>query len=314
MRVRLAAILIAGLFLVGAIAFHQVYHAPWGLSFYLVLAVMSTVSDARIHPTTSGQLLVTGVVIVFGTALWIFGLSLLVSRFLEADLGYFKERRLIMEIQKWEGHFVVVGAGRVGESIARELIDMGEKVVVVDTDPARIERIQESGCSALLIHGFSAEMIRAAHLETAKGLALALPDDPQNLYAFLTARTLNPHLSVVARAQTAESLHYLQNLGIDRVLLPDVVGGRRLARMLVKPVAHDLLMALLNEEGVQVNEVSVDAHSPIAHQPVRRVREIYGDDVTLIGYWRDQGLHMAPKAADVILPEDTLILVQALDN
>ncbi|MDA8192482.1 MAG: TrkA family potassium uptake protein [Thermaerobacter sp.] len=313
-RIRWALPLIAATVLGGTIALHGAYHAPWLLSLYLVISIMSTVSDSRIHPVSPTQIIVTGILIIVGTGLWIFVLSLFVSYILEADLDSFKERRTIMEIRRWKNHFVVVGAGRVGESIARELSEMGETVVIVDKDPDRVARVREAGFTTFLLHGFSADAFRPANFPSAKGLALALPDDAENLYAYLTANALNEHLQVVARAQTAEAAQYLHDLGIERVILPDIVGGRRLARMLVKPVAHDLLMALLNEEGVQITEIAVDDHSPIAHQPVQRVRDIFGADVTLIGYWRNQQLHMAPRATDVLLPNDTIILVQSTET
>lgn len=308
-RIKWAFGMILSVALLGTVALHWAYHTSWLLAGYLVVAVMSTVSDSRIHPLTTEQLVVTGLLIIVGTGLWIFSLSLIVASILETDLDPFKEKRVMTEVSKWKNHFVVVGAGRVGESIAKELIEMGETVVLVDKDVERVSRVRDAGFKSFVLPSFTTDAFRAANLAHAKGLALALPDDAENLFAFLTARNVNENLQVVARAQTSEAAHYLHTLGIERVILPDIVGGRRLARMLVKPVAHDLLMALLNEEGVQIDEVEIDHHSPIADQPVQKVRHIYGDDVTLIGYWRDQTVHMAPRASDIIYPGDTLILL-----
>ncbi len=218
------------------------------------------------------------------------------------------------DVSRMRNHFVIVGAGRVGESIARELLSMEERVILVDFEMARVERVRQAGLIAFGITGFDADALKPANLAHARGIALALPDDAQNLYAFLTARDANPELQVVARAQTAESAHYLKNLGVDRIILPDIVTGRRLARMLVKPVAQDLLMALLNEEGVHVKEILVNTSDAMANQPVQKIRDIYGKEVTLIGYWHDEHLHMAPRAQDIILPGDTVILVQVDDE
>ncbi|AUW93739.1 MAG: potassium channel protein [Sulfobacillus thermosulfidooxidans] len=298
----------------GILGFHMVYHAPWLLSMYFTIATMSTVSDSRLSPHGPIQIIFTTVMIAFGTGIWVFGLSLFVSYFLETDLGYFKERKMIREIGRLRQHFVIVGAGRVGESIARELTAMGEKVVMVDFEQSRVERVRKLGMQALVIANFDTEAMQQANLAHARGIALALPDDAQNLYAFLTARDANPDLQVVARAQTPESAHYLKSLGVERIILPDIVTGRRLARMLVKPVAQDLLMALLNEEGVHVQEIPVQADDAIANQPVQSVRDIYGEAVTLIGFWHDNHLHMAPRAQDIIVPGDTLILVQVDDD
>ncbi len=129
--------------------------------------------------------------------------------------------------------------------------------MVLDPDAFRIDRIRGLDFPALVIPGFDADALKIGNLPKARGIALALPDDAQNLYAYLTARDLNPDLLVVARAQTQESAHYLRNLGVTSIILPDLLTGRRIARMLAKPVAQDLLMALLNEEGVHI-----PSHSP----------------------------------------------------
>jgi len=313
-RVRIALASVAGTMVFGTLTFRILFHDRWLLSAYLTLATMSTVGAAQVHPRNDWQLLLIGTLIVIGAAAWIFSLSLLVSHFLESDLGYFRERRLRMEISRQKNHFVVVGAGRVGTSLARELVDHGEHVVVVDTAADRIARIKEVGLTGLVLRGLTTESFQDTHIDAAKGLALALADDAQNLYAYLATRALNPHLQVVARAQTIESAEYLRSLGIERIILPEVVGGRRMARMLTKPVAHDLLMALLNEEGALVSEIPVASSSSIANQPVKRVRDVYGDDYTLIGYWRADSFRMAPKATDIILPDDTLILIQAVSS
>ena len=302
--------LIAAVLTIGVLGFHWVYHASWVLSIYFTIAIMSTVSDSRLTPRRPEQIVFTTLIIVFGTGIWLFSLSIFVSYFLETDLGYFKERRIMRDVGRMHNHFVIFGAGRIGESIARELAAMGEPLVIVDFEPSRVERVRKLGFKAMTIANFDMDAMKTANLAGAKGIALALPDDAQNLYAFLTARDANPGLQVVARAQTAESAHYLKNLGVERIILPDIVTGRRLARMLVKPAAQDLLMALLNEEGVHVTEILVEAHDDMANQPVQNIREIYGEEVTLIGFWHDKHLHMAPRAQDIIVPGDTVILVQ----
>ncbi len=309
-RVKWAVALMLLVLALGSIGFHLIYHTKWFEAFYFTIAIMSTVSDPRITPHGNLEMAFNTLVIIVGTGVWIFGLSIIVSYFLESDLGYFRERRTMRNIAQMINHFVIIGAGRVGESIALELRELGEEVVVLDPDAQRVDRIRALDFPSLVIPGFNADALKVANLPKARGIALAMPDDAQNLYAYLTARDLNPDLLVVARAQTQESAHYLRNLGVTRIILPDLLTGHRIARMLAKPVAQDLLMALLNEEGVHVEEASITTGDPLAHQPIQKVRQIYGQRVTLIGYWRENHWHMAPRADELILPGDTIILVK----
>ena len=310
-RVRLATILLVLVVAYGTLGFHWLKNVSWLLAFYYTVAVMSTVSDPGISPRTPAAIIFTSILVIVGTMEWIFWVSILVSTIVETDLGYLQERRWKRKVGAMRDHFVVLGAGQVGRSIAAELRAQGETVVMADTDAERVARVIHEGYIAFHVERIDHDGGETVNLATARGLALALPDDAQNLYAYLSARDINPHIMVVARAQTAEAAHYLNTLGVDRVILPDVVSGRRMAHMLVKPVAHDLLMAILNEEGVQLNEVMVTEDSQMAYQPVEQVRQIFGQDVTLIGYWREGTTHMGPKAQDLIRPGDTLILVQS---
>ncbi len=311
-RVQWGTALILGVTLYGTVGFHLISHVPWLLALYYVAVVISTVGDAGIHPKTPEATLFTLILVVVGTAAWIFWVSILVSLIVEVDLGYYQEQRWKRRVARMEGHFIVLGAGQVGRSIAMELRDQGETVVMADVDRDRVTRIVKEGFMAFHIERLGQDGGSVVNLKTARGLALALPDDAQNLYAYLSARDINPDILVVARASTPQAAHYLQTLGVERVILPDIGTGRRLARMLVKPVAHDLLMAMLNEEGIQLNEVLVAEDSGMANQQVSQVRQIFGEDVTLIGYWRDGTTHMGPKAHEEIKPGDTLILVQSV--
>jgi voltage-gated potassium channel len=308
-RVRLGIGLLAAVLLYGGLGFHELLHDSWLQSLFNTVAVMSTVrgvTAARPIP-----LVFLTVLMVVGTAVWIFWVSIVVSIIVQNDLGFLQEMRRKGQVRRMKDHFVVLGAGQVGRSIALELREQGESVIVADTDPDRIARMAADGFLTAKLDRVDLAGGVEVNIASARGVALAWPDDAQNLYAYLSVKDVNPQILVVARAQTAQAAHYLRSLGIERVILPDIASGRRMARMLTKPVAHDLLMAMLEEEGVQVTEVLVDDRSDMAHQPVAQVRQVFGEDVTLIGLWREGKTHMGPRASDIIHPGDTLILLHA---
>ena len=205
---------------------------------------------------------------------------------------------------------MVVGAGRVGRRVAQELTQGGAAVVIVDTDATRIAAVEGEATLAITLPAYDVEHVRRVRLDRAEGLALALPDDAQNLYAYLAAQDSNPGLRVVARAQTQESAHHLRRLGVGEVVLPDLAGGYRMGRMRLKPRAHELLRTLTDEAGVAVHEVEVDAGHPMANQPVRHVRQAFDASYTLLGYWREGATHLAPPADEVLHVGDVLILLQ----
>lgn len=308
-RIAVGAAAVIAILVLGGLGMHWIYGAPWLLSLYWTLTLMTTATDARLIPRTPLEIVFTGFLLVVGTALWIFWLSVVVSAFLTIDLAR-KERRLMDRLQSLHHHFVVLGAGKVGQSIARELQEAGATVVVTDTDRERVEALSTSDLFVVHLPAFDLDGARRLQLPKARGLALALPDDAQNLYAYLTARDLNSHLITVARAQSPESAHHLRQLGVTRVILPDLAGGRQLGRILLKPMADELLMSLVNEEGIRVHEVAVSDRHPMRDQPVSRIRTVFGPAHTLLGFWRNGVPHMAPSASVPIQKGDVLVLVE----
>ncbi|WP_390903846.1 potassium channel family protein [Trichothermofontia sichuanensis] len=74
-------------------------------------------------------------------------------------------------------------------------------------------------------------------------LVTALPTDAENLYTVLSAKTLNPRIRTIARANTEEGIQKLQRGGADAVISPYVPGGRRMAAAALHPQAWILWMA-----------------------------------------------------------------------
>ena len=82
--------------------------------------------------------------------------------------------------------------------------------------------------------------------------------------------------------------------------------------MLTKPRAHELMSVLTNEEGVALHEVELGPHHPLVGQAVRQVRQTFGPNYTLIGYWRQDLARLAPTADEQLASGDVLILLELL--
>lgn len=183
-------------------------------------------------------------------------------------------------------------------------------MVLADTDENRIHSAQSGDWTAVQLASYEVEHLRPLHLDRAQGVALTLPDDAQTLFVYLSVRDLAPDLRVAARARTPETANRLRKMGADEVVLPDISGGRRIARWLLKPQAHRLLAALSNEDGVRIHEMEVGPGHVMLDQPVRHLRRALGYSYTLLGYWRNGVAHMAPPATDRIASGDVLVLVE----
>lgn len=301
----------------GAIGIHGLYRFSWLTSLYAALALVTTAGDTRVVPVTPGETIFAVAMLAVGTAVWIYWVSVVAAALVAVDLSR-KERRMEQRLRHLSDHYVVVGAGRVGSSVMRQLAEGGASVVVVDTEGDRVAALEAeaegSGPLLLRVGAYDRDLFHRLRLDRARGLALALPDDAQNLFAFLAARDVHPDIRVVARAQTQESAHHLRQLGVQDVVLPDLAGGNRIGRMLLKPRAHEVIMAMLDEAGIAVHEVAVDPGHAMEGQEVRRVRDAFGSSHTLLGYWRSGATHLAPAAGERIRAGDVLVLLEQSED
>ena len=212
-------------------------------------------------------------------------------------------------VKKLSGHYILCGYGRVGLTVARELVHSGLKVVVIDILPESLARARREGF--LEVEGDATEeaTLRAAGIERARGLITTIDSDAHNVYVILSARAINPSLFVVARANTEDSEARLMQAGASRVVSPYTMAGHRLAELAVRPRVVDFIDAALShgELAFSMEEVEVVAGDPTL-------------DGATVGTVRDSGVHVLaivtgersyeanPRADRILRAGETLVV------
>lgn len=74
-----------------------------------------------------------------------------------------------------------------------------------------------------------------AQIKHARALITALPKDADNMYVVLTAREMNPNIQIISRASEFRSDVKLRRVGADNVIMPDRIGGQRMAKLVAQP-------------------------------------------------------------------------------
>lgn len=123
---------------------------------------------------------------------------------------------------------VVIGYGRVGESVASGLAQLGMSVTVVDHRLELIRNAEAAGLVGVYGEGSARIALEAAHVATARLVVVALPDVSSSREAVRLARELNPQASVVARARNEPNVEELLGAGANRVMVPELAGAKAL--------------------------------------------------------------------------------------
>ncbi|MFC2716701.1 MAG: NAD-binding protein, partial [Stomatobaculum longum] len=107
---------------------------------------------------------------------------------------------MFIEIMK----IIVVGNGKIGELLVQQLSREGHEVVVVDSNPARLEFMQEKLDVAVVPgNGASIEILREAGADSADLLIAVTNSDEVNLLTALVAEKLGCNYTV-ARVRSPE--------------------------------------------------------------------------------------------------------------
>ena len=115
-------------------------------------------------------------------------------------------------------HFVIMGCGRVGVSLAHTLDESGHSVAIIDQDDRAFRRLRSSfGGRKVTGVGFDRETLKHAEIETAYAFADVSSGDNSNILATRVARETFHVPHVVARIYDPGRAEIYQRLGIPTV-------------------------------------------------------------------------------------------------
>lgn len=303
-------VVLSGVFIFGTIGYVLIEGWSWPDALYMAVITLATVGFGEVHPLSDGGRLFTSFLILLGVGTVAYGLGALVDYVVNAELsGELRRRRMLRTLEQVRGHVIVCGFGRVGEHSADTLRQNKRTVVVIDNEEARAARARASGYLTLIGDATHDETLRQAGLERAAGLLVCTGDDSHNLFIVLSARTLNPGLVIVARSIAPETESKMLRAGASRVISPYQIGGRRMANAFLRPNVAEFLEGVSLDSGQElwIEEITIEAHSPLVGQSLRQVDMRRRTGVTLLAILRHNGL--TPPDAEVIFQIDDRLIV-----
>ena len=129
---------------------------------------------------------------------------------------------------------VLVGGGKVGYTIARQLTREGHDIILVDIDPQVVESVNESlDLMAICGNGANLEVLKAAEAGNADLLIACTAQDELNLLSCIFARKLGCG-NTIARVRTpeyAEQMYFIKDeLGLSMSINPELNAARETAK------------------------------------------------------------------------------------
>lgn len=303
---------LAGVFLVGTLWYWLVEGWRWPDAAYMTVITLSTVGFSEVNPLGDRGRIFTISLIAMGLV----SIGYIVNRFTEAIIeGYFQDelrlRRQQRLIETLTGHYILCGFGRTGRQIAAEFDAEGIPFIVIDSDPEQIQQAQQLDYNVIQADATLDATLLGVGIERAVCLVTAMPSDAENLYTVISAKTLNPDIRAIARANTEEAVQKLQRGGADAVVSPYITGGRRMAAAALRPQVMDFVDGIVagRDRAFYLEEFRLDSDTcPFAGQTLRDAKLRSQSGALVLAIRRDDGnLIGGPTADTLLLVGDTLI-------
>ncbi len=298
--------------------------AGWSLleAVYMVIITIYGVGYGEVRPIEEpGLKLFTMGVIVAGCTSAIYVLGGFVQMIAEGELNRFLgARRMTKGIEKLTDHVIVCGYGRVGRILASELKSAGQSFVLIDTNQERLQEAEISGQFVIVGDATDEDILESAGVRRARVLASVLPDDAANVFITLTARELNPDVEIIARGESPSTEKKLLRSGATRVVLPAAIGASRIARLITRPSAEevlssgpalDTLNADLDQIGLQLSEFPIPASSDFVGRPLSDLAFGSQSQFVVVALRHSDSTVTKTPPADLLLKAEDQVIVLA---
>lgn len=225
-------------------------------AFYYTTVSLSTTGYGDISPVTPQSRLIN---IVFITPLRVMFLIILIGTTLETLTARSREQ---MRLNRWRkklrDHTVVIGYGVKGRSAVATLLAneiSAESVVVVDPNPAAIAEANHAGLVAVHGDGTRADVLRRAHVPTARSIIISTARDDAAVLTTLTCRQLNPDAEIIVSVREADNVNLVRQSGANEIVTSSDAVGRILGLATVSPALGHVLEDLTTSgTGLEVAE------------------------------------------------------------
>jgi voltage-gated potassium channel len=231
-------------------------------AIYQTIITIATVGFEEVHPLDNRGMWFTSFLVIVSIGIFAYAVTTFTRYIVEGVFrNSYKDTKVKRKIDRLSDHVIICGYGRNGKQTAIELQDHDVPIVVVEQDSEIVQSLRETH-GLLYIEGDATdeEILAMANLDNARALITTLPEDADNLFVVLTAKELNPDIKIIARASQENSDVKLKRAGATNVIMPDKIGGQRMAKLVAQPDIVEFVdfVLLQSIDSVLLGEISCE--------------------------------------------------------
>jgi Trk K+ transport system NAD-binding subunit len=208
-------------------------------------------------------------------------------------------------------HFVVIGVGKVGYQVIKELLELRESVVAIEmaSGAPLLGELFDKGVAVVQGNARMASTLEQAGVRQARAVIITTSDDLTNLDAAITARDLNPAVKIVIRL-------------FDETLATKVAGAFAMPTISTSQVAAPAFIAAatgrkiyqgfqLAGQYVHLTDITI---CPTGRLVGRTVGDIQTDKrINIVMHQTAVVVHVNPDPQILLGPGDTILVIAPME-
>ncbi|MED4124543.1 TrkA family potassium uptake protein [Halalkalibacterium halodurans] len=205
---------------------------------------------------------------------------------------------------KMKTQFAVIGLGRFGGSVCRELYQLGHEVLAIDTNESKVNEFTTHATHTVIANATDEKALTSLGIRNFDHVVVAIGDNIQSsvLCTLLLKELGVPNVWV--KAQNDYHHRVLEKIGADRIVHPEQDMGVRIAQHLSSEKIIDYI-----ELSDEYSIVELVATSKVADQTLADldIRATYG--ATVLAIKSGEHMNVSPLPTDIIRLNDILIVI-----
>ncbi|HRG57525.1 MAG TPA: potassium channel protein [Bacteroidia bacterium] len=313
-KLYLALGLILAMVSIGIVGFITIEQYSFLEAFYMTIITIATVGFQEVRPLSDAGKVFTAFLIITSFGTFAYAISAITKYVVEGEFNYYyKFFKVNNTIQKLSNHVVICGYGRNGKQAATVLQSNNQNFVIIEKNETLVEQVREHGFLCVQGDCTQDEMLYKTGIANARALITTLPIDADNLFVVLTARSINPNLTIISRASDDNSDKKLKIAGANNVIMPDRIGGAHMASLVIKPDVIEFLDHITGQGGPNINlEEIVFSELPeqLRNHTIKDLEVRNKSGANIIGFKTAHGEYVINPSADTkIIPGAKLFVL-----
>lgn len=314
-RLYYAALLLLSVVCIGVTGYMLIEGYRFFDAFYMTIITIGTVGFMEVQPLSDPGRLFTAFLIITGFGTFAYAITSVTGYVIDGEFReYYRHLKTLNAIEKLNGHVIICGYGRNGRQAAQVLKKHDKRFVVVEQKKDEVEKLNHK-FSHLVLEGDATqdEVLLKAGVERAAALITTLPIDADNVFIVLTARSLNPKLTIISRASDDNSDRKLKTAGANNVIMPDKIGGAHMASLVLKPDVIEFIDYITGQGGPEINleEITFDnLPEPLRNKTIKDLEIRNKSGANIVGFKKGNGEYVINPSPDTqFIPDGKLFVL-----